>query len=77
MRGLVDFVGNWPWTSIVNGQLNFWVISWTLSIKHGHCPRHMDIGHVTWTLAITHGQFALNQLFQITIKYKILLTVIN
>jgi hypothetical protein len=34
-KGLVDFVDNWPWTSIVHGQLNFYLISWTLSIKHG------------------------------------------
>jgi hypothetical protein len=27
-----------PWTSVVRGQLNFFVISWTLSIKHGYWP---------------------------------------
>jgi hypothetical protein len=46
--GLVRFVDNWPWTSIVHGQ-NFFLLF------HGHCPQYMGIGHKTWTLAMIHG----------------------
>ncbi len=41
--GLVDFVDNWPWTSIGHGQL---------SMSYGQCPCNMTNVHVTWAMSM-------------------------
>jgi len=46
-KGLVRFMDNCPWTSIVHGQKIFF----------SDFPYFMDIVHILWTRAIFHGKF--------------------
>jgi hypothetical protein len=65
--GLVDFMDNWPWTSIVHGQLamcygqcpcnlaNVHVL-WPMSMCYDQCPCVMANVHVLWPMSMCYGQ---------------------
>ena len=48
IKGLVDFVDNWPWTSIGHGQL---------AMCCGKCPCLMANIHVTWPMSMKYFVF--------------------